>query len=219
MRTASILARKLSARKRPSQPRSEKMVARILDATRRLLMKPGAKQYASITTNHIAKEADISIGSLYQYFPNKEAILFEIYKDMLKQVSSVLQEFRTKDSLSLAREEFFNLFVRAMKSAEANPKLTMEMLAAMTNYPLLAEADRHHSELIANEMAGFMKHFGSKWPLAKLQRLALHVYYVNYGTWIYREHVSPPPREVLEWEINMLTSMIAQCFKSGQRNG
>jgi len=204
--------KKLSARKKPSQPRSQKMVKGILDATRSLLKKSGDQKLSKITTNHIAREAGISVGSLYQYFPNKEAILFELYKKMLDQFSSVLKEFETEASLSLPREEFFDRFIRAMKSAESDVKLVYVMHKAMKTYPKLADADKHHAEEVANELADFMKHFGSKWSMKKLQRLALHVYYINYGTWMYRDHVNPPHQEVHEWEISALNFMIAKCF-------
>ena len=203
---------KLSARKKPSQPRSQKMVRGILDATRNLLRKAGAAGVSQITTNHIAREAKISVGSLYQYFPNKEAILFELYRELLEQVTLVLEKFKSEPCLSLPREEFFDRFYREMKGAEAESKLTFEMHNAAKIYPALAEADRRHAELIAREMAGFMKHFGSRWPMEKLQRLALHAYYLNYGTWMYRDHVRPDYGEVLDWEIGALNCMISRCL-------
>ncbi len=204
--------RKLSARKKPSQPRSQKMVKGILDATRRLLRKSGTGEISRITTNHIAREANISVGSLYQYFPNKEAILFELYKEMLGQFSSVFEMFKTGPYLALPREEFFDRFNRAMKDAEADVEVVFEMHNAVKIYPDLAEADRRHAELIAREMAGFMRHYGSRWPMDKLQRLALHVYYINYGTWMYRDHARPDYEEILDWEVNALNFMIAKCF-------
>lgn len=204
--------KKLSARKKASQPRSQKMVKGILDATRSLLKKSDSLKLSKITTNHIAREAGISVGSLYQYFPNKEAILFELYKEMLGQFSSVLEEFKTETLLSLPREEFFDRFIRAMKGAESDANVVFKMHNAMKIYPMLAEADRHHAEQLAKEMAYFMQHFGSKWSMEKLQRLALHIYYINYGTWMYRDHVHPGHHEVNEWEISVLTFMVAKCF-------
>ncbi|WP_431036489.1 TetR/AcrR family transcriptional regulator [Streptomyces sp. P6-2-1] len=60
-----------AARERPQQRRSKEKVARIKAATMRLL---DARPYGEITTKHIAAEAGISVGLLYRYFPDKEAI-------------------------------------------------------------------------------------------------------------------------------------------------
>ncbi len=58
-------------RKRPSQPRSSNTMDAILEAAALVLEAGGFESY---TTNHIAERAGVSIGSLYQYFPNKDAV-------------------------------------------------------------------------------------------------------------------------------------------------
>lgn len=60
-----------TARKKPAQERSKATVDAILDATARVLRKEG---YDRASTNRIAEAAGVSIGSLYQYFPSKEAL-------------------------------------------------------------------------------------------------------------------------------------------------
>ncbi len=59
-------------RKNPRQQRSQEMVQKILDAASKVLVREG---YDRATTNRIAKVAGISVGSLYQYFPNKESLV------------------------------------------------------------------------------------------------------------------------------------------------
>lgn len=59
-------------RKHPQQARSRAMVDSILDAAARVLRKHG---YEEATTNRVAEVAGVSVGSLYQYFPNKEALV------------------------------------------------------------------------------------------------------------------------------------------------
>jgi AcrR family transcriptional regulator len=65
----------ISARKQPRQARSTKLVADILEASARVLVRHGGHHF---TTARVAEAAGISVGSLYQYFPNKEAILFRL---------------------------------------------------------------------------------------------------------------------------------------------
>ncbi len=60
------------ARKRPKQARSQETVTAILQATARVLVGIG---YEKASTNRIAEVAGVSIGTLYQYFPNKAALV------------------------------------------------------------------------------------------------------------------------------------------------
>lgn len=205
--------RKLSARKKPSQNRSHKMVKRILDATRQLLRETGGASSSRITTNHIAKKAGVSVGSLYQYFPNTEAILFELYKEMLSLIQNVMDEFESVAYLSLPKEEFFDKLNRAMTSSGPDSEFVFAMHNATKIYPMLAEADRKHADLIAKRIATLLKYYGSKWPIKKLQRLALFVYYTDYGTWMYRDHARPPKKESFNWELSVLNFIFLQCFE------
>ncbi|MEQ1864793.1 MAG: TetR/AcrR family transcriptional regulator [Micropepsaceae bacterium] len=73
------MARKKTAapRKQPEQDRSRATVDVIVDAAARILVKHG---YDAFTTNRVAEKAGVSIGSLYQYFPNKDALLSELMR-------------------------------------------------------------------------------------------------------------------------------------------
>jgi AcrR family transcriptional regulator len=73
--TAAALSPQLRPRKVPRQQRAVETRARILDAARAVFQEHG---YAHGTTNRIAEAAGLSVGSLYQYFPNKDAILVEL---------------------------------------------------------------------------------------------------------------------------------------------
>ncbi|UVE95995.1 TetR/AcrR family transcriptional regulator [Dietzia sp. B32] len=59
-------------RRVPKQARSRAMVERIVEAARVVLVRDG---YESFTTNRVADEAEVSPGSLYQYFPDKSALV------------------------------------------------------------------------------------------------------------------------------------------------
>jgi len=62
-------------RRAPQQARSRETVERIVAAGRTVLLQRG---WDGVTTNHVAAAAGLSPGSLYQYFPDKEAVLDEV---------------------------------------------------------------------------------------------------------------------------------------------
>lgn len=76
-------------RKAPKQKRSREMVERLLDATAAMLAERGLDD---TTTNHIADKAGVSIGSLYQYFPDKESLFEALLERVSERVSKVFRE-------------------------------------------------------------------------------------------------------------------------------
>lgn len=79
----------LRPRKRPVQARSTQLVADILEAAIRVLRRDGAQRF---TTIRVAAEAGVSVGSLYQYFPNKQAIIFRLQTDEWAATSATLDQ-------------------------------------------------------------------------------------------------------------------------------
>ena len=96
-----------SPRKSPSQERSRQTVERILDAAARIFHEQG---YVGATTNDIADEACLSIGSLYQYFPNKDALLTALTKRHITTTTSSLAAMIGK----LPEDSGFDVILRAV---------------------------------------------------------------------------------------------------------
>lgn len=80
-------SKQISSRKQPQQARSAELVSAILTAAIQVLAQEGAARF---TTARVAERAGVSIGSLYQYFPNKAAILFRLQSDEWRQTTAML---------------------------------------------------------------------------------------------------------------------------------
>ncbi|MGV0625202.1 TetR family transcriptional regulator [Mycolicibacter minnesotensis] len=87
-------APQISARKQPKQSRSTELVAAILEAAAQVLADEGAQRF---TSARVAERAGVSVGSLYQYFPNKAAILFKLQADEWAQTGELLREILIDD--------------------------------------------------------------------------------------------------------------------------
>lgn len=80
---------RISSRKQPQQARSTELVAAILEAAIQVLAKEGPSRF---TTARVAEKAGVSVGSVYQYFPNKAAILFRLQSDEWQQTTQMLRD-------------------------------------------------------------------------------------------------------------------------------
>src|ERR1700728_212039 len=81
-------SKKPSLRRRPQQRRAHQTVEAVLDAVIRLLKREGR---AAITTNRIAEVAGVSIGSLYQYFPDKRSIFIALHQRHIEQIDRLVE--------------------------------------------------------------------------------------------------------------------------------
>lgn len=79
---------RLEPRKAPQQSRSRATVASIKQATLELAAKRG---FADLTTAMIAERAGVSKGSLYQYFPNRDAILLALFEDATSRLTLAMR--------------------------------------------------------------------------------------------------------------------------------
>ena len=78
----------ISSRKQPKQTRATELVAASLQAAVQVLASEGAQRF---TTTRVAEKAGVSVGSLYQYFPNKAALLFRLQSDEWRQTGGLLR--------------------------------------------------------------------------------------------------------------------------------
>jgi AcrR family transcriptional regulator len=83
MPTGALLA--LEPRKTPVQARSTVTVQAICEATIQVLLSHGAER---LTTTRVAERAGVSVGTLYQYYPNKRSLLFAVLENHLNRVAA-----------------------------------------------------------------------------------------------------------------------------------
>jgi AcrR family transcriptional regulator len=150
----------IAARKQPLQVRSTQLVADILEAAVRVLVSDGAK---SFTTARVAEKAGVSVGSLYQYFPNKEAILFQLQASEWQQTRQLLEGILVNsDRLPFDRlREMVRVFFQS-EWAEADLRMALDDAA-----PLYRDAPEAHEnwQTCKHCMLGFVNEALPKVPV------------------------------------------------------
>jgi AcrR family transcriptional regulator len=102
----------LSSRKDPKQARSNALVQAVLQAAAQVLAKEGATRF---TMARVSEAAGVSVGSLYQYFPNKAALLFRLQTNEWRETTDLLRrilEDRSRPPLDRLRT-LIHTFVRS----------------------------------------------------------------------------------------------------------
>ena len=139
--------RRLRPRKTPRQVRAELTRERILTAAAHVFTEHG---YAAGTTNRIAERARISIGSLYQYFPNKDAILVELLTKHLDDGIAATRAHLAAQQPATVEEALRGLVRTAIENHLDDPKLLRVMFEqAPRSRALLEKIERLEQEHVA----------------------------------------------------------------------
>ena len=159
-------------RKTPRQARSQATVDRILDTAARFFDERG---YRGTTTNHVAEAAGVSVGSLYQYFPNKDALLTALALRHLDDALPALTELAARftedpvDTPTLAR-------AIVEVSADLNPDDLHRLLRDAPHNDAVAERFAEIEELSAAFLAEHLRRTGHDAAQAELRaRMAVEI--------------------------------------------
>ncbi|GLQ95600.1 TetR/AcrR family transcriptional regulator [Dyella mobilis] len=142
-------------RKYATQERSRATVDALVAATARILVKEG---YDKASTNRIAETAGVSIGSLYQYFPSKEALVAAVVErhneDIMEVVHAVLQETASLP-IGLAVRQ---LVTAAIEAHRVDPKLHRVLAEQIPRTGKLETIDTHGRQIHALFLAYLQAH-------------------------------------------------------------
>ncbi|MBK1889644.1 TetR/AcrR family transcriptional regulator [Undibacterium sp. 14-3-2] len=137
-------------RKKPLQSRSEVTIDAIFEAGARILQ---TQELAAFNTNAVAKLAGVSIGTLYQYFPNKNAILIAMAQRELNKVSqTIIQKIDSNSAVD--DRELARTIVRALlKAFGGRQRMRKVLLEALIANGLSDELTRPIEKVIESMLA------------------------------------------------------------------
>ena len=200
----------LTPRKLPTQARAKARIQRVLDATQAILNRDGP---AAVTTPAIAAESGVSVGSIYQYFPNKEAIILALYEARLTHIRQVASD--AMDDGEGDWRAFFRKWIARVKAEEEAVGYGLSMSAAFEQFPKLAEIEPLHAEQMAEGVVAQLKQFGSDWPDEALFDLAIYAYYLDSVTWRYWTVAQARLPQGVERLIETVIALLAPALEGG----
>lgn len=205
--TTNVRTKQTERRKLPSQQRSRENVDRILKAAARLLKQKG---YDYLTTISIAEEANAAVGSVYQYFPNKHAIIFALFEEWLELDNKILESLENERQYESIVDEFLALTEKLVE-AYKNHDGQLAIVKLSQNIPELYELQERHDKQYAHRLKKIIDRYQLKMPEDK--KLALAGYYTIIVDAVALSIADETPRRsVLKMEF--LKNSVRQLFEN-----
>ena len=133
-------------RKNASQERSRSTVDALIGATARILVREG---FDKASTNRIAEEAGVSVGSLYQYFPGKEALVAAVMERHNRQLTQVVRRALAEVATLPVEQAARKLIAAAIEAHRVDPKLHRVLAEQVPRTGRLANIDAFNRETYA----------------------------------------------------------------------
>ncbi len=166
------LKKRLNPRKEPNQERARDTVENIVGATAHILEKDG---FEKISTNRIAEKAGVSIGSLYQYFPTKEAIfsfMMERYvKSQTEMVDKIIQDRKQSPDLKETVRIIISAIMESKIKQSRFQKMFAEKVLSFAGYESLHKQDEH----LISVFEKYLEPFGNE---VRKENLDISLYFV-----------------------------------------
>lgn len=138
-------------RKRPRQARSVATFEAILEAAARILESLG---FAGFNTNAVAELAGVSIGSLYQYFPSKDALIVELIRRERANLSNHIVEVIQQSDAADLKDKLKLIIQAAVQHQLSRPQLarTLEFASELIGKDTEESEHQHELETIITDL-------------------------------------------------------------------
>lgn len=190
-------------RKKPQQERSRQMVETLIEATARVIAKKGLD---GTTTPSIAEAAGVSVGSLYQYFDGKEALVAALLEKMVGDLTRILDTQAAQGPQLSLREITKTSLMLTMAFMHSNEGLYLELARNWHRLPVNRIADVLEQYIFDAGRLYFLEH-QAKYPVRDLS-VRLYITYNSALFTLMRTVSQESSRFSKEAVVEGLTDMI-----------
>ncbi|GLQ32172.1 TetR/AcrR family transcriptional regulator [Litoribrevibacter albus] len=204
---------RVTLRKKPTQARSIQKYNRILDMVAELVESGGTDW---ITTNLIAEKVGVPIGTIYQFFPNKESILYALFERQLHQLDTHFEPFFSEALDELSMDQLMGQAVFSMSTAYEKVPGMVNIMNSMHVHPDFRELVDINNRRLAKWLSGLLKRRFPDESDDQLMLVAEAV--VELGDSIFRKLLQLRPRDELR-EMMLIGFKLAVIALVDQRLG
>ncbi|WP_414755323.1 TetR/AcrR family transcriptional regulator [Anabaena sp. CCY 9910] len=190
-------------RRQPQQARSQERVNYILSAAEELFIEMG---YEQTTTRAIASRAKVPVGSLYQFFPDKESILKALAVRYFQQEYQLFAQLHTKEAETLPVAAYVDRVIDAFDhfmNSHPGYRAVYEQLLNLMTYSAIEAMDNYEYRIV-DELAAFFAKLNPKLEAEKCQAIALVVVKVVSDLLWLATSQTPAKRQLLLAETKIL---------------
>lgn len=168
----------LEPRRVPSQDRSRKRVDAILDALAELLVERG---FDAINTHHVAERANVPVGTLYQFFPNKYALVSALSHRYIDRYGEIIQANLLFDGTEPSDEHLLDRFTEAVANVMFQDKALAVLWAVMLATPELRPVQIMGLKMGHGLLMSLLRKVLGHLDEAKLETIATTIYRASYA--------------------------------------
>lgn len=165
-------------RKSPNQERAKRTVENIIAAAEKVLSREGIE---ALTIRKIALTAGVSLGLLYDYFPNKQAVLYRIYEARLEERLQFFDEAFSESAPGRTFAATFDRFLELQRQAAFPSRVDLELQKAIERDQVLARMTRHYEDALSRRYVEIWHRYGSDWPDDRLMQLAKFAHELDHA--------------------------------------
>ena len=194
----------ISPRKEPVQERSIALRLSIIEAATYILKEEGPLGF---TTNKVAAKAGVNIASLYQYYPNKESLLFHLVE--LDWQKTFAATYPTLMDEALTHRERLHVFVQKFFEIEAKDRVLKD---AISHAGFIVEATKEYRELWGKGLDIFQKFLSGSSKTTSPKKLESDSEFIQHLITSFSENKLSKPWTNLKGDAKVLADMICTQF-------
>lgn len=170
--------RNFSARRHPSQARARHTYDTVLQAAVALIEREGVER---VTTRRIALAAGVSVGAVYEYFPNKESIVLQLGTEWLRRIRDIVEALHPSRSAIPDLLGYLDRMLADVEGLYRHQPGVLAIVRLIGAIPQLHEAEQAHDAAVIASVSSAMHHFSPGADPAEVESAASCMIVMSHG--------------------------------------